>query len=178
MLNRFFELVFCGCSAPCGGRSPCTRWNKPRPDDGGDFWRDLSLLNNTPERRKPKIPRVVRLRSLKFDDISTIYEGSLQRIRSEDFFDASEETLPNDLELRVEEDDEDESTELERRFFAELYSTPLKTYRSQRSHLEGDGSSYSTHRQKLHSWKTESTEATMQTKNTFTPYFTSSQAMI
>lgn len=181
MLHRLFEIVFCGSCYPSCGRSMCTRWNKSVQGNDAHLWKDLSLFNNIPKPRKPAIPRVVCLPVCKLDDVSTLYEGSLQQLRSEEYFDpTNEDEFPDDLELRVEDDDDSTDLEVDRRFFAELYSTPLKTFRSQRS-IYGDGSSYSTqrhHHAHSSSCKSESTDATMQNKNTFTTYLTSSQAMI
>jgi hypothetical protein len=182
MLNRFFELVFCGGPRTCSG-ALCARWAQTIQGDDGDLWKDLTLRNNIPEPQKPPVPKVVLFYTLpQFDDVSTLYEGSLQQIRYEEF-DPNGEEFPDDLELRVEsfpERDEDESSilEVERQFFSEFCSTPLTKPRSQRSTVDGDGSSYSTHRQQFHSWKTGSTYTTMETNHTFTPYLTSTQAMI
>lgn len=175
MLNRFIDLLFCGSTAPCG-RNACTHWNNSIQDDG-DLWKYLSLTNNAPKPQPPAIPAVVLLPRCSTDDVSTLYEGSLQQLRSEEF-DVSEDNPPDDLELRVEDEEVSTELEVERVFFAELYSTPLKTCKSQRSLLDGDGSSYSTRRHKGNSWKTESTDATMETKNTFTTFLTNTQAMI
>lgn len=167
-MNRLFELLFCGSTQTCTG-ALCTRWTQSIQGDDGDLWKDLTLRNNIPEPRKPPVPKVVYFPSRQFDDVSTLYEGSLQQLRFE-IFDATVEKIPDDLELRVEVasgQDEDESIlEVERQFFAELCSTPFKKRRSQRSLVDGDGSSYSTHRRHMDSWKTGSTATTIYTQRT------------
>lgn len=182
-MNRFFELLFCGSNRACTG-ALCTRWTQSIQGDDGDLWRDLTLRNNLPDPRKPPVPKFVHFPCRQFDDVSTLYEGSLQHLRYDAFDPSCEEKLPDDLELRVEtssrlNDDESNDLEVERRFFAELCSTPLTKRRSQRSIIvDGDGSSYSTHRQHVNSWKTGSTDTTMPKKNRFTPFLTSTQAMV
>ncbi len=181
MLRRLFELVFCGSEAPCG-RMSGKRWTRSVEGEDCGIWKDLSFIDHVPGTRKASVPKVVHFAEVQCDEVSTLYDGSFQHLRNEKF-DPGEEKIPDDLELRVTssleiEDEESNDLEIERRFFSELYSTSLKKYRPLCTHLDGDGSSYSTQRQLLHSWKTESTETTMQTKNRMEPYLTSTQALI
>jgi hypothetical protein len=93
------------------------------------------------------------------------------------------EKLPRDLELWVEPScseregdtvDNDNSTvlDIDRRFFDELYYTPLITQRSHGYHFDDcDGSSYSTNHHIMNSWKTDSTDATRPTKNTLKHHY-------
>ena len=182
MLNRLFEYILCGSTRTCTG-ALCTRWTKSCQGDDGELWKDLTLRNNIPEPRKPPVPQFVNFPLYQFDDVSTFYEGTNQRCRN-DAYDPRSEQLPNDLEFQVEpshEQDEDESSilEVERKFFAELRSTPWTKRRSHQFHLlDDDGSSYSTHRQRMSFCKNRSTDAILHTKNTFTPYLPSTQALI
>lgn len=183
MLNRLFELIFCGSEGPCGKVS-CSRWATSVQGDDGDLWKDLSLLNHVPEPRQPSVPKIVHFAEFHCDEVSTLYEGSLQNHRNERYLNPSDDTAPDDLELRVEssngnDDEESNDTEIERRFFSELYSIPSsRKFRSDCSHADGDGSSYSTQRQFLQSWWTASTESTIPTKNNAVHKLTRTQAMV
>lgn len=170
MLHRLLDLLVCGSSFPCGEKV-CTGWQY----SGTKIHSDRAT-----GKENPPIPSVVRCSFCQCDDVSALHEGSNSHPIRYDF---ALERLPSDLELRVESscseregDTTEDSTDLgiNRRFFAELYSTPLTTQRSGRSLLnDGDGSSYSTNHRQIKSWKTDSTDTTgrtRQTKNTFGPH--------
>lgn len=156
----------------------------PGGEEVENAWRDLTLTLNDPEPPKEAVPRVVRFREWHCDDVSALNEGSHLQMRFEEF-DPTEEKMSEEIvEKRVDSMTDEESTEVEveRRFFAELYSTPLLSHRSLGSKgylIDGDGSSYSTQRQHTRSLHTSSTDTTTQTKNTFNPkHFTNTQALI
>jgi hypothetical protein len=170
MLNRFLDLVLCGSSFSCSG-ALCTRWQHGSRRMAHD---------RTPHEPQPPIPRIVRYSLCRCDDVSALYDASLHPLS----YEPTTARLPYDLVLREslctqrdndDDDDDDDSTNLDvdRRFFHEVHCTPLTRQRSQRYHSQyqdddGDGSSYST-THIMSSWKTNSTDATRQTKNTMRP---------
>lgn len=178
MLTHVLDSVLCGAM-------PCSRW-KPTfhvGEEAQHAWRDLALVVEEP---KPAVPRVVRFQERHCeDDVSALNEGSHQQMRFE-AYDFTEDKMPDELNKRVgstaASEESTEVEEVERRFFAELCSTPLIKPRSQRTRVslvDGDGSSYSTHRILQSSWQTNSTDTTTPTKNTFNPnHLTKTQALI
>jgi len=135
--------------------------------NGGGGWNDSSLVDQVPIKiQRHPVPKIVHFVNFYGDEVSTLYEGSIQSLRNEDQgFGTGEEKIPDDSELRVDscfayEEDESNDLEVERRFFAELYCTPLKKSWSNRSGLDYDGSSYSTQRRQSPLRKPRSLETT------------------
>ena len=135
----------------------------------GDGWNDSSLVDQVPIVKLYPVPKMVHFVNYHGDEVSTLYEGSIQSLRNNNTDNdpsclaCGEEKIPDDSELRVDsclpyEDEESIDFEIERRFFAELYCTPLKKSRSNRSVLDNDGSSYSTQRRQSPLRKTRMSE--------------------
>jgi hypothetical protein len=169
MINTLLDFVVCGGSI-CGAN--CGQWTKSLQDDDADLWKDLTLQDLVPVRDPaPPVPKVVQWSSLD-DDVSTLYDPHHPR------HDGSEnKALGGDLELRAETLDDDMASFVENSFQKVRSQSRLGRGSTEISPPcdDCDGSSYSSCKRtiatKNHlaqhalSWQTDSTDATMQTKN-------------
>jgi hypothetical protein len=167
MINALLDFVVCGGSI-CG--ASCGQWTKSLQDDDADLWKDLTLQDLVTDPAPP-VPKVVQWSSLD-DDVSTLYDPHHRRHDGSD-----NEALGGDLELRAETLDDDTASFVENSFQKVRSQSRLGRRSTQISPPcdDCDGSSYSSYwrttvtknhlPQHALSWQTNSTDATMQTKN-------------
>ena len=112
MLNRLFEFVFYMSEGSCG-RWSCIRWRNNNSSNGqgdthGDGWNDSSLVDQVPIVKLYPVPKMVHFVNYHGDEVSTLYEGSIQSLRNNNTDNdpsclaCGEEKIPDDSELRVD----------------------------------------------------------------------------